>query len=154
MFNDVWTFCVFIIYNHKNILPIIKYKYDIFQGDHQSIYIYFKCSFMSTVLIYISRESQEVVSLVKIHWRMLLLECSQGCYAVKIWPGDLDLWPWKSIGFQILLRTFIYRSKLYALFINRKYEAALYRQWFVQLGDHVLVVEHQMIKFSAISWQE
>jgi hypothetical protein len=46
-----------------------------------------------------------VPSLVKIHWRMLILECSQGCYAVKIWPGDLDLWPWKSIGFQILLRT-------------------------------------------------
>jgi hypothetical protein len=23
----------------------------------------------------------------------------------KIWPGDLDLWPWKSIGFQIILRT-------------------------------------------------
>jgi hypothetical protein len=46
-----------------------------------------------------------VPSLVKIHWKMLILECSQGCYAVKIWPGDLDLWPWKSIGFQILLRT-------------------------------------------------
>ena len=39
------------------------------------------------------------------HWRMLILECSQGCYVVKIWPGDLDLWPRKSIGFQILLRT-------------------------------------------------
>ena len=25
--------------------------------------------------------------------RMLILECSQGCYAVKIWPGDIDLWP-------------------------------------------------------------
>jgi hypothetical protein len=24
---------------------------------------------------------------------------------VKIWPGDIDLWPWKSIGFQTLLRT-------------------------------------------------
>jgi hypothetical protein len=24
---------------------------------------------------------------------------------LKIWPGDLDLWPWKSIGFHILLRT-------------------------------------------------
>jgi hypothetical protein len=34
---------------------------------------------------------------------MLILECSQGCYAVKIWP--LDLWPWKSIGFQTLPRT-------------------------------------------------
>ena len=47
--------------------------------------------------------SKYVPSLVKIHWRMLILECSQGCYAVTIWP--LDLWPWKSIGFQTLLRT-------------------------------------------------
>jgi hypothetical protein len=51
-----------------------------------------------------------VPNLVKIHWRMLILECSQGCYAVKFWPGYLDiwpmrLWPWKSIGFQIILRT-------------------------------------------------
>ena len=49
--------------------------------------------------------TQYVPSLVKIHWRMLILECLQGCYTVKIWLGDLDLWPWKSIGFQILLRT-------------------------------------------------
>jgi hypothetical protein len=34
-----------------------------------------------------------VPSLVKIHWRMLILECSQGCYAVKIWSSDIDLWP-------------------------------------------------------------
>ena len=55
-----------------------------------------------------------VPSLVKIHWRPLILECSQGCYREKIIPCDLDhypmtltiaLWPWKSIGFQILLRT-------------------------------------------------
>jgi hypothetical protein len=44
-----------------------------------------------------------VPSLVKIHWRIVILECSQGCYAVKIWP--CDLWPWKSIGFQTLIRT-------------------------------------------------
>jgi hypothetical protein len=24
---------------------------------------------------------------------MLILECSQGCYVVNIWPVDLDLWP-------------------------------------------------------------
>ena len=47
--------------------------------------------------------SKYVPSLVNIHWRMLILECSQGCYAVNIWP--LDLWPWKSIEFQTLLRT-------------------------------------------------
>jgi hypothetical protein len=29
----------------------------------------------------------------------------QGCFAVNIWPGDLDLWPWKSIVFQIFWRT-------------------------------------------------
>ena len=33
-----------------------------------------------------------VPSLAKIHWRMLILKCSQGCYAIQIWPGDLDLW--------------------------------------------------------------
>jgi hypothetical protein len=36
---------------------------------------------------------------------MLILECSQGCCTVKNLPRDLDLWPWKSIGFQTLLRT-------------------------------------------------
>jgi hypothetical protein len=46
-----------------------------------------------------------VPSLVKFHWKMLILECSQGCYRVKIRPCDLDLWPWTSIGFQILLST-------------------------------------------------
>ena len=51
------------------------------------------------------KRTKYVPCLVKIHWRMLILECLQGCYMVKIWLGDLDLWPWKSIGFQILLRT-------------------------------------------------
>jgi hypothetical protein len=46
-----------------------------------------------------------VPSLVKIHWRVLILECSQGCYPVKNLPIDLDLWPWKSIEFQTLQRT-------------------------------------------------
>ena len=35
---------------------------------------------------------------------MLILEYSEECYGVKIWPCDLDLRPWKSIGFQTLLR--------------------------------------------------
>jgi hypothetical protein len=48
-------------------------------------------------------KTKYVPSLVKIHWRMLILECSQGWYVVNIWP--LDFWPWKSIGFQTLLRT-------------------------------------------------
>jgi hypothetical protein len=39
-----------------------------------------------------------VPSFVKIHWKMLILEYSEGCYGVKIKP--CDLWPWKSIGFQ------------------------------------------------------
>jgi hypothetical protein len=36
---------------------------------------------------------------------MLILECWQWCYGVKIRHCDFDLWPWKSIGFQTLLRT-------------------------------------------------
>ena len=31
-----------------------------------------------------------VPSLVKIHWNMLILQCSQGCYRVKIRPCDLE----------------------------------------------------------------
>jgi hypothetical protein len=53
----------------------------------------------------ISLRTKYVPCLVKIHWNMLILECSQGCYRVKIRPCDLDLWSWKSIGFQTLLRT-------------------------------------------------
>jgi hypothetical protein len=45
--------------------------------------------------------AEYVPSLVKIHWKMLILECSQGCYKVK----NETLWPWQSIGFQTLLRT-------------------------------------------------
>ena len=45
-----------------------------------------------------------LICIIAINW-MLILECSQGCYTVKIWPGDHDHWPWKSIGFQTLLRT-------------------------------------------------
>ena len=53
-----------------------------------------------------------VPSFVKIHWRMLILECSQRCYAVKfnLLTLTFDLWPWKSIRFQILLRTKYVRS--------------------------------------------
>jgi hypothetical protein len=41
-------------------------------------------------------------SLVKIHWRMLILVFTRMLCGKKF---DPDLWPWKSIGFQILLRT-------------------------------------------------
>jgi hypothetical protein len=64
----------------------------------------FKQMWLLTIWPYVPR-------LVKIHWRMLILECSQGCYVVTFWPSYLDLWPmrlwpWQSsLGFQILLRT-------------------------------------------------
>ena len=53
----------------------------------------------------IFQRTKYVPILVKIHWKMLILESSQGCYRIKIRPCDLDLWPWKSIGFQIVIRT-------------------------------------------------
>jgi hypothetical protein len=62
------------------------------------------CPFSKNLSLSLLR-TKYVPSLVKIHWRILILECSQGCYVVKIWPSDLDLWTWKSIGFQTLLRT-------------------------------------------------
>ena len=60
-----------------------------------------------SIVFQILLRTKYVPSVVKIHWRMLILECSQGCYMVKYLPSDFDLWPMtlKSIGFQTLLRT-------------------------------------------------
>jgi hypothetical protein len=55
-----------------------------------------------------------VPSLVKIHWRMLIPECSQGCYAVKILPGDIDLW----YRYTILWVAFLDPSDSYFLFAD------------------------------------
>ena len=48
-----------------------------------------------------------VPSLVKIHWRMLILVFTRMLRSKKFDPVTLtfDLWPWKSIEFQTLLRT-------------------------------------------------
>ena len=46
--------------------------------------------------------SKYVPSLVKIHWRMLILVFTRMLHGKNL---TLDLWPWKSIGFQTLLRT-------------------------------------------------
>jgi hypothetical protein len=44
--------------------------------------------------------SKNVPSLVKIHWRMLIL-----VFTRMLCSKNLTLWHWKSIGFQTLLRT-------------------------------------------------
>jgi hypothetical protein len=130
--------------------------------------------YLKSIGFQIPLRNKYVPILVKIHWSMLMLDCSQGCYTIKTiilirtlrtkgpivvlssfscknvtlllsnygfiwyhvkytnvinldvmwntqyvdarlfprmlhdknnWPGDLDLWLWKSIRFQILLRT-------------------------------------------------
>jgi hypothetical protein len=48
--------------------------------------------------------TKHVLSLIKIHWRMLILVFTTMLCGKNL-PGDLDLWPWKSIRFQILLMT-------------------------------------------------
>jgi hypothetical protein len=48
-----------------------------------------------------------VPSLVKIHWRMLILECSQGCYAVIFF---LTQWPWPWTGYATNVHIFILGS--------------------------------------------
>jgi hypothetical protein len=60
-----------------------------------------------------------VPSLVKIHWRMLILECSQGCDMVKIWPWH---WPLTLIGesgtlliFKITGSNFYHMTSLWTL---------------------------------------
>jgi hypothetical protein len=55
--------------------------------------------------------------LVKIHWRMMILECSQGCYVVKIWPLDQGIHrviPGGERGSSIILLTFT------LFFLNQK----------------------------------
>jgi hypothetical protein len=76
-----------------------------------------------------------VPSLVKIHWRMLILECSQGCYMVKKLPSDLDHWPWKSIGFQTLLRTMYVPSLVVKIYLPCNFEVNLITHlWVIALS--------------------
>ena len=100
LFNTNWVICQ--LYHRKNkgnAKRGISPRLNIWPGD-LDIWPWKSIGFQ------ILLRTKHVSSLVKIHWRMLILECSQGCHAVKKnWPGDLDLWPWKSTGFQILLRT-------------------------------------------------
>ena len=93
-----WIKGTMSIYNKGNAKRGISSRLKIWPGD-LDLWPWESIGFQTLI------RTKYVPSSVKIHWRMLILECSQGCYAVKIWPSDLDLWPWKSIGFQALLRT-------------------------------------------------
>jgi hypothetical protein len=81
-----------------------------------------------------------VPSLVKIHWRMLILERSQGYCAVKMWP--LDLWPWKSIGSQTLLRTMYVPSlvKIHWRILILEFKPLIHQS---ELGTYTKVVPFQ-----------
>jgi hypothetical protein len=65
-----------------NILQWILTKLGTYLGESGTLLI-FKVK---------GQRTKYVPSLVKIHRRMLILECSQGWYAVNNWSGDLDLW--------------------------------------------------------------
>jgi hypothetical protein len=95
------------VHKTKTIQWTIKYAK---QNTIQWTIKYTKQGQRKSIGFQILLRTKYVPSLVKIHWRMLILECSQGCYAVQIWPSDFDLWPWKSIGFQTLIRTKYVRS--------------------------------------------
>ena len=77
--------------NKGNAKPGVSHRRKIWPGD-------FDLWPLKSIGFQILLRTKYVPSLVKIHWRMLILECSQGCYTVKNLPSDLDLWPWKSIG--------------------------------------------------------
>jgi hypothetical protein len=106
--NVIWT----LIHRSLGILPSVNSKlwYRQLSAWPEKIWLILALMHKAHFIILKHKTAfymyqKTVPSLVKIHWRMLILECSQGYYAVKMWPSDLDLWPWKSIGFQILLRT-------------------------------------------------
>jgi hypothetical protein len=88
-----WRICKYII-NKGNAKRGVSPRLKIWPGD-LDLWPWKSIGFQ------ILLRTKYVPSLVKIHWGMLILECSQGCYAVK----NLTWWPWKSIGFQIFLRT-------------------------------------------------
>ena len=51
-----------------------------------------------SIVFQIHLRNKYVPSSVKIHWRMLILECWQGCYTVKKFDPitlTFDLWSWK-----------------------------------------------------------
>jgi hypothetical protein len=103
-----------------------------------------------------------VPSLVKIHWRVLILECSQGCYVVKIWPSDLDLWPWKSIGFQTLLRPMYVPSvvkihwRMLILVFTRMLRGKHLIRWhwpWKSIGFQILVTTNYVPNLVKIHWR-
>jgi hypothetical protein len=94
---------VYIFYTKLNadkitILHMIFWKSRVFNYVLTCQDLTFSYLGMQVVMVYNFESSFQI-------FRGQKLECSQGCYAVQIWPGDIDLWPWKSIGFQTLLMT-------------------------------------------------
>jgi hypothetical protein len=71
---------------------------------------------LKSIVFQMLLRTKYVPSVVKLHWRMFILEFSQGCYVVTIWNWDLDIWSWKSIEFQILIRTkYVYAPYLFKI---------------------------------------
>ena len=70
---------------------------------HVHVYIYFLLSDQNVIMLLGSSWSW---SYGTFSWIYNKANAKRGVSPhLKNWPGDLDLWPWKSIGFQILLRT-------------------------------------------------
>jgi hypothetical protein len=61
-----------------------------FQGQRSPVTLTFDLWHWKSIEFQTLLRTTYVPSLVKIHWRMLILECSQGCHAVNIWPSDLE----------------------------------------------------------------
>ena len=86
-------------YNKGNAKRGVSPRLKIWPGDFLDLWS------MTLKIDRVPDSPKHVPSLVKIHWRMLILVFTRMLWSKKNWSGDLDLWPWKSIGFQILLRT-------------------------------------------------
>jgi hypothetical protein len=100
--------------SNRHVTSVMVYDWSVFKSTPHvtSIMIFdwlvFKSAHhVASIMIYdwfVFKSTHQMTS-------VMIYDCS-GTYLdlkrislLKIWPGDHDLWPWKSIRFQILLRT-------------------------------------------------
>jgi hypothetical protein len=86
--------------HHIQVLPLVGRMFLYTISIH-----WMGCKWLLVLVMFIipspTKLRRDIVTLPSVHpsFRNILIP------RLKNWPGDLDLWPWKSIGFQILLRT-------------------------------------------------
>jgi hypothetical protein len=82
---------------------------------------------------------------------MLILECSQGCYAVKFWPGYLDLWDY--VDFQgRMSKIKVTGSNFYRIISLWTLESTSFNGFLTKLGTYLVfkITETLLIGFQIL----